>query len=49
MTQGFVYKADQFSKRINKGLVKLKKHCVIVIGVNPFRKVDYFDIADVGR
>ena len=48
VTQGFVYKADQFSKRINKGLVKLKEQCVIVIGVNQFRKVEYFDIADVG-
>lgn len=48
VTQSFVYKAERFGKRIERGLVRPGEHCVIVIDVNQVRKVENFDIAEVG-
>lgn len=49
VTQSFVHKASRFASRMVEGLVLPGEHCVIVIDVNQVRKVENFDIGEIGR
>ena len=48
ITTSFSAKAKQLKKRLEKGTVSEREHCVIVIDVSQVRRVEHFDIDEVG-
>ncbi|WP_449284420.1 hypothetical protein [Marinobacter sp. PE14] len=48
ITTSFVAKASQLDRRVKRGKVSKGDHCVIVIDVSQIRKIEHFEIEEVG-